>query len=132
MNPEIQMWALRLAGMACLGLVAANIVLGSRLDYARNLEKSDQIVRQIFYVHCGYIVFLIMALGVLCLGWPGLLLEKGMGQVVSGFFAVFWTSRVVIQVTYYDAQLRREERFWDVFFLLVFAGLALIFTFAAL
>ena len=132
MNPEIQIWALRLAGLMCLGLVVANLVLGSRLEYARNLEKAETIVRQIFYVHCGYIVFLIMVLAVLCLGWPGLLLEKGMGQVVSGFFAVFWASRVVVQLTYYDAKLRRKERFWDVFFLLVFIGLALIFTSALL
>ena len=132
MNPEIQLWALRLAGLMCLGLVVANFVAAPRFGYARSLAKTETIVRQIFYVHCGYIVFLITGLAVLCLAWPGLFLEKGMGQVVSGFFAVFWGSRVVVQLTYYDSDLRRKERCWDIFFLLVFVGLALIFAFAVL
>ena len=89
-------------------------------------------MRQIFYVHCGYIVFLITARAVLCLGWPRLLLEPEMGRVVSGFFTVFWGSRMVVQLTYYDKTERRKERFWDVFFLLVFLTLAVIFAAATL
>lgn len=121
---------LRLAGLACVGLVAANFVAAGRLGYARSLAGAEKLVRQIFYVHCGYIVFLIMALAVLCLGWPGMLLEPGMGRAVSGFFALFWGSRVVVQLLYYDRDYRRRERFWDVFFLLVFFTLAAIFAVA--
>jgi len=128
MDAETTIPLLRLAGLICLGLVAANFVAAPRLGYARNLAGSDQLVRQIFYVHCGYIVFLITALAVLCLGWPELFLEKGMGKVVSGFFTIFWASRVVVQLTYYDETERRKERFWDVFFLLVFFTLAVIFA----
>lgn len=128
MNAEITLWLLRLAGSICLGLIVANFVAAPRLGYARNLAESGNLVRQIFYVHCGYIVMLITALAVLCLGWPQLLLEDGMGRVVSGFFTVFWASRVVVQLTYYDKAERRKERFWDVFFLLVFFTLAAIFT----
>ncbi|MDA7518334.1 hypothetical protein N8529_01075 [bacterium] len=51
-----------------------------------------------------------------------------MARVVSGFFAFFWGSRVVVQLTYYDPEYRRRERFWDIFFLLVFITLALIFA----
>ena len=61
---------LRIAGLMCLGLVVANLVGVKRLKYAVNLETSEPIVRQIFYVYCGYIVMLIMGLTVLCLGWP--------------------------------------------------------------
>jgi hypothetical protein len=123
---------LRLAGLICIGLVVANFVAAPRLGYARSLAGAETVVRQIFYVHCGYIVFLIAALAVLCLGWPELLLEDGMGKVVSGFFAIFWGSRVIVQLTYYDRELRRKERFWDVFFLCVFFTLAAIFAAATL
>ena len=128
MNAETTLLLLRLAGLMCVGLIVANFVAAPRLGYARNLAGSGNLVRQIFYVHCGYIVFLITALAVLCLGWPGLLLEAGMGRVVSGFFAVFWGSRVIVQLTYYDKIERRKERFWDIFFLLVFCTLAAIFA----
>jgi len=131
MNIETMIWLLRLAGLMCTGLVVANFVVAPRLGYARNLAGSENLVRQIFYVHCAYIVGLIAALAVLCLGWPELLLEGAMGRVVSGFFAVFWGSRVIVQLTYYDKTERRKEPFWDVFFLLVFLTMAVIFAVAA-
>ncbi len=128
MNEETMLVIFRLAGLMCVGLIVANFVAAPRLGYARSLVQAETIVRQIFYVHCGYIVFLITGLAVICLGWPQLLLEDGMGRVVSGFFTVFWGSRVVVQLTYYDRELRSQERFWDVFFLIVFFTLAAIFA----
>jgi hypothetical protein len=71
-------------------------------------------------------------LALVCFGWPQLLLEGGMGQVLSGFFGLFWASRVVVQLTYYDKELRRRERVWDVFFLLVFVVLCVVFTLATI
>ena len=60
--------------------------------------------------------------------YSGVLLETGIAHVVSGFFAVFWGSRVAVQLICYDAVLSRGDQFWDTFFLLVFVGLILIFT----
>ncbi len=117
----------RLVGLAMVGLLLANFIAAKRLSYAQNLAQSDLLVRQIFYVHCGYIMLLIAGLGFLCLGWPHLLLEGAMGRVVCYFFGVFWASRVVVQLTYYDPERRREERGWDLFFLVLFATIAIIF-----
>lgn len=128
MTIEMMIGLLRLAGLACVGLVLANFVAPRRLGYARSLAGAETLVRQIFYVHCAYIVSIIAGLAILCLGWPELFLQSGMGRVVSGFFALFWGSRVVVQLTYYDSEHRRRERFWDVFFLLVFLSLAAIFS----
>ena len=127
-----QITLFRIAGLMCVGLIAANFVGAKRLGYAASLVQAETIVRQIFYVHCGYIVMIITGLAVLCLGWPELLLADGMGRVVSGFFGVFWASRVVVQLTYYDKKLRAKERGWDLFFLGVFAALAIIFILGAL
>ena len=127
MTVEMMLNFLRFAGLICVGLVVANFVAAARLGYAENLAESGNLVRQIFYVHCSYIVLLIAALACLCLGWPRLLLEDGMGRVVSGFFTVFWGSRVLVQLVYYDKVERARERFWDLFFLCVFFALALIF-----
>ncbi len=124
-------WLLRIAGAMLTGLVVANFVAAKRWKYAENLTSASLIVRQIFYVHCAYIIAIITALAVLCLAWPHLLLTDGMGRIVAGFFAIFWLSRVIVQLSYYDAELRRIDRLWDVFFLLVFLTLAIIFTLAS-
>ncbi len=124
--------ALRLAGAMLTGLVVANFVAAKRWDYAGNLAGTAVIVRQVFHVHCAYIVAIIAALALLCLGWPGLLLADGMGRVLSAFFSLFWLSRVIVQLTYYDKAMRRDDRAWDLFFLGVFLTLALIFGLAAI
>ena len=132
MNIFILEIGLRIAGLILTGLVAANFVAAKRWDYANNLAGIQMIVRQVFYVHCAYIIAIIAALALLCLGWPWLLLEGGMARVVCAFFGLFWASRVVVQLTYYDKEIRRHDRWWDGFFLGVFLTLALIFTLAAI
>lgn len=129
LNLEI---GLRGAGVILLGLVLANFVAAKRWRYADNLAGSEAMVRQVFYVHCAYIVAIIAALAVLCLGWPQLLLEDGMGRVLCGFFGLFWGSRVVVQLTYYDREVRCRDRGWDVFFLGIFLILSAVFTLAAI
>lgn len=113
------------------GLVLANFVAAKRWNYSRNLAGAELIVRQVFYVHCAYIVVIIAALALVCLGWPDLLLEGGFARVFCAFFGLFWFSRVVVQLTYYDPGLRRTDRYWDIFFLGVFLTLSLTFTLAA-
>ena len=61
-----------------------------------------------------------------------MLLEGGMGRTVCIFFGLFWASRVLVQLTYYDRETRSRDRGWDVFFLAVFLFLGLIFTLAGI
>jgi hypothetical protein len=131
MHTQLIEYALRLAGAILTGLVLANFVAAKRWDYAGNLAGTAVIVRQVFHVHCAYIVAIIAALAVLCLGWPELLLADGMGRALAAFFSLFWLSRVIVQLTYYDKRMRRDDRAWDLFFLGVFLTLAIIFGLAA-
>ncbi|RYD64157.1 MAG: hypothetical protein EOP83_10440 [Verrucomicrobiaceae bacterium] len=128
MTTETLVIALRIAGLMMAGIVMANFVAANRWRYRENLANSEVMVRQVFHVHCAYIIAIVGSLGALCLGWPQLLLADGMGRVLSGFFGVFWASRVIVQLTYYDKETRRNERGWDLFFLGVFATLSTIFT----
>jgi hypothetical protein len=131
MNAELLENLLRVAGVMMSGLVAANFVAVNRFRYRENLADCEVMVRQVFHVHCAYIVAIIGALAVLCLGWPRLLLADGMGRVLSGFFGVFWASRVIVQLAYYDRGTRRRDRGWDLFFLGVFLVLSAVFTLTA-
>lgn len=132
MNAQVLEAGLRVAGLMMTGLVAANFVAAKRWRYRANLVKCEVMVRQVFRVHCAYIIAIIGALAALCLGWPQLLLADGMGRLVSGFFGAFWASRVVVQLVYYDSETRRRDRGWDLFFLGVFLVLSAIFTLTAI
>ena len=132
MSTDTLVIALRIAGLMMTGIVLANFVAAKRWRYRENLAGCEVMVRQVFHVHCAYIIAIVGSLGVLCLGWPQLLLADGMGRVLSSFFGVFWASRVIVQLTYYDKETRRHERGWDVFFLGVFATLSAIFTLTAI
>ena len=132
MNPQHLEIALRITGLMMIGLVAANFVAAKRWRYRENLAGCDVMVRQVFHVHCAYIIAIISALAALCLGWPGFLLADGMGRVLSGFFGAFWASRVIVQLAYYDAETRRRDRGWDLFFLGVFLAMAIVFTLSAI
>jgi hypothetical protein len=132
MNTETLVIVLRIAGLMLAGIVSANFVAAKRLRYRENLAGCEVMVRQIFHVHCAYIIAIVGSLAVLCLGWPKLLMADGMGRVLSGFFGLFWATRVIVQLAYYDKETRRHERGWDVFFLGVFATLGAIFTLTAI
>lgn len=128
MNPQTLETGLRIAGLILTGLVIANFVAAKRWDYSESLVGTQLIVRQIFHVHCAYMIAIIAALALVCLGWPNLLLEGGFSKAFCAFFALFWLSRVIVQLTYYDSDLRRADRCWDIFFLGVFLALAIIFA----
>lgn len=132
MSTETLVISLRIAGLMMAGLVAANFFAVKRFRYRENLADCEVMVRQVFHVHCAYIIAIIGALAVLCLGWPRLLLADGMGRVLSGFFGVFWASRVLVQLVYYDKETRRRNRGWDLFFLGVFLVLSAVFTLTAI
>lgn len=132
MNPQHLEIALRIAGLMMTGLVAANFVAAERWRYRENLAGCEVMVRQVFHVHCAYIITIISGLAALSLGWPALLLADGMGRVLSAFFGAFWASRVIVQLAYYDAATRRRDRGWDLFFLGVFLALATVFTLVAI
>jgi len=132
MSTETLVIALRISGLMMAGLVAANFVAAKRWRYRASLADCEVMVRQVFHVHCAYIIAIVGGLGLLCLGWPQLLLADGMGRVLSGFFGAFWASRVFVQLCYYDKETRRENRGWDLFFLGVFTTMSAIFTLAAI
>lgn len=128
MNTQILEILFRGIGLVLVGLVVANFFAVKRWRYVENLQAVEPMVRQVFNVHCAYIISIIAGLALLCLGWPELLLEGRMSRALCGFFGLFWGSRVVVQLTYYDAEMRRQNREWDIFFLGVFLVLAVVFT----
>src|ERR1051325_9477838 len=123
-------WA---AGVLHLLIASANFFAPKKLQYQKNLSKVSTIVRQIFVVHSIYIVLVLLLFSGLCFFFASDLAGGSrLGKFLSGFLAVFWLLRTCFQVFYYDPQLKRQNRFFDVGFTLSFFYLGVVFALAVL
>src|SRR5215467_6742559 len=106
------------AGFVHLGIIAANIPLPGKLRVRERLAGVPRFIRQIFYVHWTYIVIVVGLFTALCFGFASELAGGSrLGQFLSGFMAVFWLLRIVLQIFYYDPEVRRENRGMDALYL---------------
>jgi hypothetical protein len=121
------------AGAVHAGIVLANIPLLGRLRVAERLGGVPRFLRQIVYVHWAYILIVVGLFAALCFGFAadpaG---ASGLGRFLSGFIAGFWLLRIVLQVFYYDKELRRENRGMDTLYVVSLIVLVGIFGMAAI
>ena len=119
--------------MVHVGIVAANIPLPGRLRVRERLAGVPPFVRQIFYVHWVYIVIVLGMFAALCFRFAADLAGAStLGRFLSGFMAGFWLLRIVLQIFYYDREVRRENRRLDWMYLGALVVLVVIFGMAAL
>jgi alginate O-acetyltransferase complex protein AlgI len=130
MNPVVPwLWA---AGGLHLLVASANFFAPARLHYRENLAKVTPIVREIFHVQSAYIVLTLAGFAALCfLFAPDLAGGSRLGRGLSGFLALFWGLRVLVQVFYYDAAVKRQNPAFHRLFLATFLYLTAVFTAAA-
>jgi hypothetical protein len=122
-------WA---AGVLHLFVASVNFFAIRKFGYRENLAKVSPIVREVFWVQNLYIVFVLIAFAALCLGFaPELAGQSTLGRFFSGFLAVFWGIRVVVQVFVYDTRVKRQNSQWNAVFLTAYGYLTSIFTIAA-
>ncbi|MGA7908378.1 MAG: hypothetical protein WCA16_13300 [Candidatus Sulfotelmatobacter sp.] len=120
------------AGVVHVGIVLANISLPWRLRVRERLAGVPRFLRQVFYVHWVYIVIVLGLFATLCFGFaPELAGASGLGRFLSGFIAGFWLLRIVLQVVYYDPEMRRENRTLDTLYLVALGALVAVLGLAA-
>ncbi len=123
-------WLLRGAGAITFMILLSNFFAPRKLHYARNLAKLDPIVREIFIVHGVYIVLVLGASMVACFFFAeDLLGTSGIGRALVWFLAIFWSLRVVVQLFYYNREIKRRYPVFNVLFTGAFAFLAAVFVF---
>ncbi len=127
MNPLILfVWA---AGAAQLIIAASNVVLPGKLRYRENLNRVAPLIRQIFVVHSIYLVLILIGFSGLCFLFASRLVGNDpLGRSLSGFLALFWLLRIVLQLFYYDADYRRQHRLADVAYTLACCFLGGVFA----
>ena len=106
-----------LAGFVQIAIAFANVFLPAKLKYRENLSRVSPIIRQIFVVHFAYIVGVVLLFAVVTFGFAGELASgHGLGRFLAVAIALFWLMRAPVQLLYYDAALRRENRWGDIAF----------------
>lgn len=106
-----------LAGFVQVAIAFANFFLPAKLEYRENLSRVAPIIRQIFVVHSVYIVGVVLLFAAVTFGFAGELASgQGLGRFLAGAIALFWLLRTPVQLLYYDATLRRQNRWGDVAF----------------
>ena len=124
---------IQIAGAVQLLVASANLFAFKKFSYRRYLKHLPLVMRQVFLVQNFYIMLAQLGFALLCFGFADELVSgRPLGRAMAGFLAVFWGSRVLLQLFYYDRELRRANRAFDVLFLLADGYLAAAFALAAL
>src|SRR3954471_6823018 len=118
-----------LAGIVLLAIALANFFAPRVLRYGENLAGASPIVRQIFLVHCAYIVLVLCGQAALCFAFPEELAGRsGLGRSLSAFCGIFWLTRVGLQTWYYDRAAKRERPRFNLLFSVAFLFLGCVFA----
>lgn len=103
-----------LAATIQVAMAASNIFLPQILKYKENLLRVSPIIRQIFVVHSAYLAGVVLLFAAVTAGFTADLASgHGLGQFLSAAIAVFWLCRLPVQLLYYDANLRKSNRWGD-------------------
>jgi hypothetical protein len=125
--------ALWMAGLAQLAIALANFVLPAKLRYRENLARVAPIIRQIFVVHSGYIVGIVLMFATVTLVFAAELASgRGLGRFLAASLSLFWFCRIPLQLFYYDSDLRRANRAGDVAMTVALVFIASTYAWAAL
>ena len=109
MNLELHF---KIAGTLLLMLAVAHLFFSRRFDWKRDLSQLTLLNRQMFYVHCFFIMLILAMFGALSLFYSHLLLEHGkLNHLVVGGFMIFWVIRLFIQLFIYDSRLWQGRPF---------------------
>ena len=121
------------AGVLHLLVASANVFAFGKFRYREHLRKVPLVMRQVFLVQNAYIMLVQVGFALLCFFFASELTSgRPLSLALASFLAFFWGSRVLLQLFYYDRELRRANRFFDVVFLLGDGYLAVVFALAAL
>jgi predicted neutral ceramidase superfamily lipid hydrolase len=119
-----------------LVLAALYPIYPRRFRWAEQLQRVELLTRQVFWVHIGFIVLLLVLQGVLLAGFPRLVLApNGAATALLVGMLAFWLYRLVAQLFVYDPELWRDRpthRLVHVVFTLLWLAISAVLGWALL
>jgi len=126
---------LKIVGSLLIALAFMHIVIPRYFNWRQELETLSLITRQILYVHTFFIAFVVLLMGLLCMGYSEDLLNTSLGKVTCiGLFG-FWATRLVFQFFVYSSKLwngKRFETIMHILFSMLWMYVSGVFLFAFL
>ena len=102
---------LRIAGIFLLLVAAAHPFFPKQLGWKEDLAKLTLLNRQIFLVHNGFIVLILVLFGTLAMGFTeDLTAPSRLAAAVLAGLTLFWGIRLITQQLIYDRSLWRGHR----------------------
>jgi hypothetical protein len=127
---------LRLAGVGQLILAAGSLAIPRVLNWPDQLRSLPKLTRQVFWTYAAYIWVTHVCFGALTLAAPAAIHDGSLlAGVVSGFIALWWSARIVIQFTYFDRSATPpgiQFKLAEIGLVLLFMSLAAIYGWAVL
>lgn len=119
---------LKIVGVLMFVIVGLNFVVWKRFGWRQEIKKLSLLTRQVFTVHCFFIMLMVAMFGVLSLVFTDALLEPtALAKLVLAGLAIFWGCRLIMQWLVYDWKLWRGDRLHTVL-QFVFTGMWGYFT----
>ena len=95
--------ALLLAGFGQIALALGSTVIPKLLSWKEETAKLNALTRQVFWTYAIYILCTNFSFGLLSVLIPDSLLDgSALAAAVTGFIALYWISRILIQFFYFD------------------------------
>lgn len=94
---------IRLAGLAQIALVIGSFAVPGILNWRGELAKVKTLIKQMFWVYAAYIAVINICFGLVSVFCYRELADGStLAMLLTGFIAVYWISRVLIQFFYFD------------------------------
>lgn len=126
--------SLFLSGLAQLVLVAGSLAIPRVLGWKTELSKVQPLIKQMFWTYAAYILVINLCFGLLSItACDELLNGTFLAIIITGFIAVYWISRVLIQFFYFDRSgfpTGVLNRLAEVILTALFVVLALVYSLA--
>lgn len=120
--------ALQFAGIILLCIVSAHFFAPRKMRWSDNLRLVEPVFRQVFIIHCVFLIGCVLAMALVCLLLPQQLIGEPLGRLVLGFMALFWVARVGVQFFYYESSIKKQFPVFNLLFSAAFVYLATLFT----
>jgi hypothetical protein len=100
--PDVQTFIF-FAGLSQIALVLGSLAIPKILNWRKELNKVQTLIKQMFWTYAAYILFINLSFGLLsAFAYEELTNGSLLASVISGFIAIYWISRIVIQFFYFD------------------------------
>jgi hypothetical protein len=123
-----------LAGLAQIALALGSLAVPKVLNWQGQLTKVEPLIRQMFWVYAAYIFVINLCFGFLSIfAFRDITNASTLSIAVTGFIAVYWLSRVLIQFLYFDRSnfpTGKYHKLAEVVLVTVFVFLSITYSWA--